>query len=71
VDGDREASRVATDREPDLSSDGRDLGSVYLGGTTPSTLIRAGHVQAHHARAAATADLLFRATRPPHCLHWF
>lgn len=68
---DGEASCVATDREPDLSFDVRDLGSVYLGGTTPSTLIRAGHVRAHNARAAATADLLFRAARPPHCLHWF
>ncbi|MEV6643980.1 sterol carrier protein domain-containing protein [Amycolatopsis sp. NPDC051371] len=48
-----------------------DLGSVYLGGTAPSTLVRAGHVRAHHPEAAALADALFRAERPPHCLHWF
>ncbi|WP_405016683.1 GNAT family N-acetyltransferase [Kitasatospora sp. NBC_00070] len=60
-----------TDREPDLSLDVSDLGSVYLGGTAPSTLVRAGHVRAHHPGAAAVADALFRAERTPHCLHWF
>jgi predicted acetyltransferase len=66
-----EAECVRTDREPDLSLDVRDLGSIYLGGTTPSTLIRAGHVRAHSPSAAATADVLFRSAHPPHCLHWF
>lgn len=65
------ADCVPTDREPDLSLDVRDLGSVYLGGTAPSTLVRAGHVRAHHPDAAALADALFRTDRPPHCLHWF
>ncbi|MCX5215276.1 GNAT family N-acetyltransferase [Kitasatospora sp. NBC_00240] len=68
---DGKADCVPTDREPDLSLDVRDLGSVYLGGTAPSTLVRAGHVRAHHPGAAALADALFRAERPPHCLHWF
>ncbi|QES41661.1 GNAT family N-acetyltransferase [Streptomyces venezuelae] len=62
---------VPTDRAPDLSLDVRDLGSVYLGGTAPSTLVRAGHIRAHHPRAAALADALFRTERAPHCLHWF
>ncbi|MED7951526.1 GNAT family N-acetyltransferase [Streptomyces sp. BE303] len=62
---------VPTDGEPDLSLDVRDLGSVYLGGTAPSTLVRAGHVRAHRPDAAARADALFRAERSPHCLHWF
>ncbi|TQM78499.1 putative acetyltransferase [Saccharothrix saharensis] len=65
------AECVPTDREPDLSLDVRDLGSVYLGGTAPSTLVRAGHVKAHHPAAAARADALFRTERAPHCLHWF
>ncbi|MFF6916480.1 GNAT family N-acetyltransferase [Streptomyces sp. NPDC012466] len=65
------ADCVPTDREPDLSLDVRDLGSVYLGGTAPSTLVRAGHVRAHHPSAATLADGLFRADRSPHCLHWF
>ncbi|PRY39687.1 GNAT family N-acetyltransferase [Umezawaea tangerina] len=68
---DGKADCVPTDREPDLSLDIRDLGSVYLGGTAPSTLVRAGHVRAHHPDAAARADALFRADRPPHCVHWF
>lgn len=68
---DGKADCVPTDREPDLSLDVRDLGSVYLGGTTPSTLVRAGHIQAHHPGAATLADTLFRTDRSPHCLHWF
>jgi len=68
---DSKADCVPTDREPDLSLDVRDLGSIYLGGTAPSTLVRAGHIRAHHPGAATLADALFRAERPPHCLHWF
>ncbi|MEU3887975.1 GNAT family N-acetyltransferase [Streptomyces sp. NPDC029041] len=65
------ADCAPTDRKPDLSLDIRDLGSVYLGGTAPSTLVRAGHVLAHRPDAATLADTLFRAERSPHCLHWF
>lgn len=61
---DDQADCVPTDREPDLSLDVGDLGSVYLGGTTPSTLVRAGHIRAHRPGAAARADALFRAERP-------
>ncbi|CAM5353603.1 GNAT family N-acetyltransferase OS=Streptomyces tendae OX=1932 GN=GUR47_25860 PE=3 SV=1 [Streptomyces tendae] len=68
---DGKAACVPTDREPDLSLDIRDLGSVYLGGTSPSTLVRAGHVRAHRPGAATLADALFRAECSPHCLHWF
>ncbi|MFH8626352.1 GNAT family N-acetyltransferase [Streptomyces vietnamensis] len=68
---DGKAECVPTDREPDLSLDVRDLGSVYLGGTAPSTLVRAGHVRAHRPGVAALADALFRGERAPHCLHWF
>ncbi|MEV6235135.1 GNAT family N-acetyltransferase [Lentzea sp. NPDC051838] len=68
---DGKATTQPTDRKPDLTFDVRDLGSIYLGGTTPSTLIRAGHVQAHSPGAAAMADAMFRPAHPPHCLHWF
>ncbi|TDU80378.1 GNAT family N-acetyltransferase [Streptomyces sp. KS 21] len=68
---DGRADCVPTDREPDLSLDIRDLGSVYLGGTAPSTLVRAGHIQAHRPGATNLADALFRSERSPHCLHWF
>ncbi|GAB3252080.1 GNAT family N-acetyltransferase [Kineosporia babensis] len=60
-----------TDREPDLSLDIRDLGSLYLGGTSPTTLIRAGHIHTHNADGAGRAEALFRTDRLPHCLHWF
>ncbi|WP_370409620.1 GNAT family N-acetyltransferase [Streptomyces fradiae] len=68
---DGKAECVPTDRAPDLSLDVSDLGSVYLGGTAPSTLVRAGHIRTHHPAAAHRADTLFRADRSPHCLHWF
>lgn len=68
---DSKADCVPTDREPDLSLDVSDLGSVFLGGTTPSTLVRAGHIRSYRPGATALADALFRAERPPHCLHWF
>ncbi|KOG09183.1 GNAT family N-acetyltransferase [Streptomyces viridochromogenes] len=68
---DSKADCVPTDRDPDLSLDISDLGSVYLGGTAPSTLVRAGHIRAHRPGAATLADALFRAERSPHCLHWF
>ncbi len=68
---DGKAECAATDREPDLSLDVSDLGSLYLGGLAPGTLVRAGHIRAHHPDAAALADALFRAERAPHCLHWF
>jgi predicted acetyltransferase len=68
---DGKAECVPTDREPDLSFDVRDLASVYLGGTAPSLLVRAGHVRAHRPGAAALADALFRGERLPHCVQWF
>lgn len=68
---DGKAGCVPTDREPDLSLDVRDLGSVHLGGTAPTTLVRAGHIRAHRPAAVTLADALFRAERSPHCLHWF
>ncbi|MER8046692.1 GNAT family N-acetyltransferase [Streptomyces sp. NPDC094032] len=68
---DGRADCVPTDREPDLSLDVDDLGAIYLGGTTPSTLVRAGRIRSHHADAPARADTLFHSDRAPHCLHWF
>lgn len=68
---DGKAECGATDRAPDLSLDISDLGAVYLGGTAPGTLVRAGHIRAHRPGAAALADALFRGERAPHCLHWF
>ncbi|WP_370938587.1 GNAT family N-acetyltransferase [Amycolatopsis sp. cg13] len=68
---DGKAECVRTDLAPDLSLDVSDLGSIYLGGTLPSVLVRAGHVRAHSREVAGLADLLFRSDRAPHCVHWF
>ncbi|MGW1008250.1 sterol carrier protein domain-containing protein [Streptomyces sp. NPDC002520] len=68
---DGKADCVPTDRAPDLSLDVSDLGSIYRGGTAPSILVRAGHIRARSPGAVTLADALFRAERPPHCLHWF
>ncbi|WP_055715517.1 GNAT family N-acetyltransferase [Streptomyces torulosus] len=68
---DGKADCVPTDREPDLSLDVSDLGSLYLGGTAAGTLVRAGHIRAHRPGATTLADALFRAERSSHCLHWF
>ena len=68
-DGKAECAR--TERAADLSLDVSDLGSVYLGGTEMSTLVRAGRVRAHRDGVVAVADGLFRGEREPHCLHWF
>src|SRR4029078_10139162 len=55
------ATCVPTDREPDLSLDVSDLGSVYLGGTAPSTLVRAGQRRAPRSDAAPPPATLFPA----------
>ncbi|MFJ3900376.1 GNAT family N-acetyltransferase [Streptomyces sp. NPDC090025] len=68
---DGKAECVTTDRSPDLTLDICDLGSVYLGGTRPSTLVRAGRVRARDADAVTTADALFTTDRAPHSVHWF
>lgn len=68
---DGHAACVPTDRAADLFLDVSDLGSAYLGGTTPSMLVRAGHVREGRRGAAILADALFRGDRAPHCLHWF
>ena len=56
-----EASR--TDRDPDLSMDIADLGSIYLGGVPATTLARGGRIVEHTAGALARADAFF-ATHP-------
>jgi predicted acetyltransferase len=48
-----------TDETPDITLDIRDLGAVYLGGTSLSSLASAGLVRAVNPRALATASTAF------------
>ena len=56
---------------PDLTLSASALGAISLGGTSVSTLARAGQIDEHKAGAAMRADALFRWTRAPWCNTWF
>ena len=58
---------VSTDGTPDLYLSASDLAAVYLGGTSISTLVRAGRVNAEGKAALDLADRMFRTQRAP----WF
>ena len=58
---------VSTDRTPDLYLSASDLAAVYLGGTSISTLVRAGRVNTEGKAALDLADRMFRTQRAP----WF
>jgi predicted acetyltransferase len=59
------ASAARTDRSPDLSMDVADLGSIYLGGVTPSSLARAGRIQELTPGALTRGDAFFSAAPLP------
>ncbi|QKW30850.1 GNAT family N-acetyltransferase [Streptomyces seoulensis] len=72
TDAEGHAGCSPTDRAADLTLDVSDLGALYLGGTAPSTLVRAGRIRPHHDTAALRADTLFsHPSGTPHCVHWF
>lgn len=48
-----------TDRDPDLALPVTELGSIYLGGVSPSALARAGRVEERTPGALARADAFF------------
>lgn len=56
-----------TTKEPDLQLEVADLGASYLGGTSFSSLARAGRVHECTAGALARAELLFAGERAPSC----
>ena len=58
---------VSTDGTPDLYLSASDLAAVYLGGTSISTLVRAGRVNTEGKAALDLADRMFRTQRAP----WF
>ncbi|NNE10643.1 MAG: GNAT family N-acetyltransferase, partial [Ilumatobacter sp.] len=60
-----QAKRVR--KKPDLTLDRASLGAIYLGGVRPSSLARAGRLEARNADVLRRADLFFLADRLPHC----
>ncbi|CAI3797700.1 GNAT family N-acetyltransferase [Pseudarthrobacter sp. MM222] len=69
--GDATVSRLAEDRGADLDMDVATLGSLYLGGVCPVTLVAAGRISQPAAGAALTARRMFAVERAPHCLTHF
>ncbi len=57
-----------TSQLPDLVLAIDALATAFLGGTRFVTLARGGRVVEHRPGALATADALFTATPPPHCI---
>ncbi|MEA3018758.1 MAG: hypothetical protein QOI47_282, partial [Actinomycetota bacterium] len=57
---------IRTDAPADLATHVRDLGALYLGGVSATTLARAGRVRGD-ARALHRADLLFSSSQTPWC----
>jgi hypothetical protein len=56
---------------PDVTLHVRELGSAYLGGTSPSTLLRAGLVQEHRNGAVAALGAALSWSRLPFCRDYF
>jgi predicted acetyltransferase len=54
-----------------LAMNVRDLGAVYLGATSISTLVKAGRIDERTAGAATAADAAFRSTTTPWLSTWF
>ena len=48
-----------------------ELGSLYLGGVSATTLVRAGRIRARSDQVAIRADRLFAAEHQPFCLTRF
>jgi predicted acetyltransferase len=60
-----------TDHDPDLECDARDLGAVYLGGTSWRQLRRAVRGREHTEGALALADRMFASDPAPWCSFMF
>jgi predicted acetyltransferase len=61
------ATCTPTSETADLTLGVAELGSLYLGGVTASTLARAGRVDEHSPGALDRADILFSTNRAPYC----
>jgi predicted acetyltransferase len=65
------ATCAAIDASADLTLGVAELGSLYLGGVTASTLARAGRLDEHTPGALTNADLLFSTDKAPYCRTMF
>ena len=61
------ATTERTDAAADISLDVRDLGAIYLGGTSLATLHRAGLIGEHTAGSVRAVDRAFASPRAPFC----
>jgi predicted acetyltransferase len=72
VAGDHDGASVTKGRSrPDLVMNVRDLGAIYLGGTSLAALVRAGLVTEQTKGAAAAAGAAFAWSQPPFCPDFF
>jgi predicted acetyltransferase len=65
------ASVTKSRGRPDLVMNVRDLGAIYLGGTSLAALVRAGIVTERMKGAAAAAGAAFAWSQPPFCPDFF
>lgn len=61
----------ATTESPDLTVNVSDLGALYLGGTSATTLAKVGRIDEHRAGAVATLDAVLQSPTPPWCSTMF
>jgi predicted acetyltransferase len=64
---DGRATVTRTDQEADLALDANDLGSLFLGGFTTTSLARAGRVVELRSGSLGVADGLFPTALKPWC----
>jgi predicted acetyltransferase len=62
---------TATEAPADLVLGIEELGALYLGGVSASTLARAGRIERAEPGALTTADALFASDPPPNCVTHF
>jgi len=68
VDGGRDGATCArTSEAPDLALGVHDLGALYLGGVSATTLARAGRVDERRPGALRAADVFFSSPTAPWC----
>jgi predicted acetyltransferase len=61
----------ATTDSPDITVNVSDLGALYLGGTSATTLAAVGRIDEHRVGSLAVLDALLRSAIPPWCSTMF